>query len=113
MGPFPHDAPRAAITDANPAGLDGFSFVEFAHPEPGKLHELFRLMGFTAVARHRTRRVTLYRQGDVDYLLNEEPGSHAMWRTAPARRAWAGAWRMRSTPSRAPWRWAPSRPRTG
>jgi 4-hydroxyphenylpyruvate dioxygenase len=113
MGPFPHDAPRAAITDANPAGLDGFSFVEFAHPEPGKLHELFRLMGFTAVARHRTRRVTLYRQGDVDYLLNEEPGSHAMrfvaahgpcapsmgWRVADAKHAFARAVAMGAEPA--------------
>lgn len=78
MGPFPHDAPAAAITDANPMGTDGFAFVEFAHPEPKKLHALFRLMGFAAVARHRTKAVTVYRQGDVDYLINEEPGSHAV-----------------------------------
>ena len=30
MGPFPHDAPPAKITDDNPAGTDGFEFVEFA-----------------------------------------------------------------------------------
>ena len=34
MGPFPHDAPAAQITPQNPAGTDGFEFVEFAHPEP-------------------------------------------------------------------------------
>ena len=34
MGPFPHDAPPATITAANPAGTDGFEFVEFAHTEP-------------------------------------------------------------------------------
>ena len=77
MGPYPHHAPRATITEQNPAGLDGFAFVEFAHPEPEALHALFRLMGFTAVARHAARKITLYRQGDVDYLLNEEPDSHA------------------------------------
>jgi 4-hydroxyphenylpyruvate dioxygenase len=76
MGPFPHDAPAAAITDHNPMGTDGFEFVEFAHPEPAQLHALFRLMGFTAVARHRTKAITLYRQGDINYLVNEEPGSH-------------------------------------
>src|SRR6218665_3034074 len=41
MGPFPHDAPVSVITADNPAGTDGFEFVEFAHPEPQKLEELF------------------------------------------------------------------------
>ncbi|PWC27560.1 4-hydroxyphenylpyruvate dioxygenase [Teichococcus aestuarii] len=77
MGPFPHDAPPPAIDDHNPMGTDGFAFVEYAHPEPEKLHALFRQMGFAPVARHRDRAVTLYRQGDVNYLLNEEPGSQA------------------------------------
>jgi 4-hydroxyphenylpyruvate dioxygenase len=76
MGPFPHDAPPAQISDQNPAGTDGFEFVEYSHPEPEKLHVLFRLMGFAAVARHKTRAVTLYRQGDVNYLVNEAAGSH-------------------------------------
>ena len=78
MGPFPHDAPAATITEQNPAGTDGFGFVEYAHPEPEQLHALFRLQGFEAVARHRTRAITLYRQGQVNYLVNEEPGSHAV-----------------------------------
>jgi 4-hydroxyphenylpyruvate dioxygenase len=77
MGPFPHDAPPARISPENPAGTDGFEFVEYAHPEPEKLHRLFRTMGFTPVARHRRAAITLYRQGDVNYLVNEEPGSHA------------------------------------
>ena len=77
MGPFPHDAPPAQITPQNPAGTDGFEFVEYAHPEPEALHALFKQMGFAPVARHRSKAITLYRQGDVNYLLNEEPGSHA------------------------------------
>lgn len=77
MGPFPHDAPRAEITGQNPAGTDGFGFVEYAHPEPERLHALFCTMGFEPVARHKTRAITLYRQGDVNYLVNEEPGGHA------------------------------------
>jgi 4-hydroxyphenylpyruvate dioxygenase len=77
MGPFPHEAPPAQITDANPAGTDGFGFVEYAHPNPAELHTLFQTMGFEAVAKHRTKAITLYRQGDVNYLVNEEPGSHA------------------------------------
>jgi 4-hydroxyphenylpyruvate dioxygenase len=76
MGPFPHDAPPAIISADNPMGTDGFEFVEFAHPAPERLHALFKLMSFAPVARHRTRKITVYRQGDVNYLLNEEPGTH-------------------------------------
>ena len=76
MGPFPHDAPAAVISEQNPMGTDGFEFVEYAHPEPEKLHALFRLMGFIAVARHKTKAITVYRQGDVNYLVNEQPGTH-------------------------------------
>src|SRR3954454_13182967 len=70
MGPHPPKAPRAEISDENPAGTDGFEFVEYASTEPEKLHELFRTMGFTAVARHRSRDVTLYRQGGVNFIVN-------------------------------------------
>lgn len=77
MGPFPHDAPRAVISEANPAGTDGFEFVEFAHPRPEELESLFQRMGYTEVARHRTKDISLYRQGNINYVLNREPGSHA------------------------------------
>ena len=77
MGPFPHDAPRATISKDNPAGTDGFEFVEFAHPEPQVLRELFGRMGFSHVANHKTRAVELWQQGDISYLINAEPGTHA------------------------------------
>ena len=64
-------------TFENPMGIDGFEFVEFASPEPEKLHEYFRLLGFTPVARHRTRKITNYRQGDCTFLINEDPDSFA------------------------------------
>ena len=76
MGPFPHDAPPATITAENPMGTDGFEFVEYAHPNPTELHALFKLMGFTAVAKHKTKAITVYRQGDINYLVNEQPGTH-------------------------------------
>lgn len=78
MGPFPHDAPKAQITEKNPAGTDGFEFVEFAHAEPEKLEELFETMGYVAVARHKTKAITVWRQGDINYIVNAEPNSHAM-----------------------------------
>jgi 4-hydroxyphenylpyruvate dioxygenase len=77
MGPFPFDAPPPAVTTANPMGTDGFEFVEYAHPEPDKLGTLFERMGFTAVARHRSKNVTLYRQGDINFVINAEPDSFA------------------------------------
>lgn len=78
MGPFPHDAPVSEITADNPAGTDGFEFVEFAHPQPQHLRELFMRMGYTLTARHKTKNITLWRQGDINYMLNAEPDSHAM-----------------------------------
>ena len=77
MGPFPHSAPKSVISDSNPAGTDGFEFVEFAHPEPEELRQLFARMGYELVARHRHRDVELWQQGDITYVLNAEPGSFA------------------------------------
>ena len=77
MGPFPHNAPRAQISPENPAGTDGFEFVEFAHPEPEVLRDLFAKMGYVHVATHKTRAIEVWQQGDITYLLNAEPGTHA------------------------------------
>jgi 4-hydroxyphenylpyruvate dioxygenase len=78
MGPFPHDAPPATISPNNPVGTDGFEFVEFAHPQPEELGRLFTRMGYRPVAKHKTKNITVYRQGDINYVLNAEPGSFAM-----------------------------------
>ncbi|MGB7261974.1 MAG: 4-hydroxyphenylpyruvate dioxygenase [Albidovulum sp.] len=77
MGPFPHSAPKSVISDANPAGTDGFEFVEFAHPEPEELRTVFTRMGYQLVARHRTKNVELWQQGDITYVLNAAPDSFA------------------------------------
>jgi 4-hydroxyphenylpyruvate dioxygenase len=61
----------------NPLGVEGFGFIEFAAPDAAQLHSLFRQMGFSAVARHRQRAITLYRQGQISFLVNEEPDSFA------------------------------------
>jgi len=60
----------------NPVGTDGFEFVEYTAPDVSQLHALFEHMGFRAVARHRSKAVTLYRQGDVNFVVNVEPESH-------------------------------------
>jgi 4-hydroxyphenylpyruvate dioxygenase len=63
----------------NPMGLDGFEFVEFAGPGDGVLESVFHMLGFTKVATHRSKDVDLFRQGDVNFVLNREPGSPAAW----------------------------------
>jgi len=112
MGPFPHDAPRSEVTEKNPAGTDGFEFVEFAHPDPEHLDSLFRQMGYSLVASHKSKAIKLYRQGKINYLANSEPGSHAAefvsehgpcapsmgWRVTDARRAFEHAVAKGATP---------------
>ncbi|MDX1459952.1 MAG: 4-hydroxyphenylpyruvate dioxygenase [Xanthomonadales bacterium] len=62
----------------NPLGVEGFEFVEFAAPDASQLHRLFEKMGFTAVARHLEHDITLYRQGKINFLVNETPDSFAV-----------------------------------
>jgi len=61
----------------NPMGTDGFEFIEYAAPDPQAMGQLFERMGFTAVARHRRKAVTLYRQGEINFIINAEPDSFA------------------------------------
>jgi 4-hydroxyphenylpyruvate dioxygenase len=61
----------------NPMGTDGFEFVEYTAPDPHQLGALFEQMGFTAVARHRSKDVILYRQGRINFVVNREPDSFA------------------------------------
>jgi 4-hydroxyphenylpyruvate dioxygenase len=58
-------------------GTDGFEFVEYTAPDPEQLGALFEQMGFTAVARHRSKNVLLYRQGRINFIVNREPDSFA------------------------------------
>src|SRR4051794_18635616 len=61
----------------NPMGTDGFEFVEYTAPDTGLLRELFTKMGFPAVAKHKRKDVTLHRQGEINFIINAEPGSYA------------------------------------
>lgn len=63
----------------NPLGTDGFEFVEYTAPTPegiGQLHDLFASLGFKAIGKHRSKDVTHYRQGDINFLVNAEPYTH-------------------------------------
>ena len=61
----------------NPMGTDGFEFIEYAAPDPAAMAAVFERMGFSAIARHRHKNVTLYRQGEINFILNAEPDSFA------------------------------------
>jgi 4-hydroxyphenylpyruvate dioxygenase len=62
---------------SNPAGTDGFEFVEYTAPDTRELEKLFIQMGFNPVAQHRSKDVVLYRQGQINFIINHEPDSFA------------------------------------
>ncbi|KAF1065709.1 4-hydroxyphenylpyruvate dioxygenase [Variovorax sp.] len=70
------DAPAFTPWD-NPMGTDGFEFIEYAAPDPVAMGKVFERMGFTAIAKHRHKNVLLYRQGEINFILNAEPDSFA------------------------------------
>ena len=88
---------------ANPLGLDGFEFIEFCAPGKGLLEPVFAAMGFSCIARHRSKDVALWRQGGINLIANYEPRSPAAyfaaehgasacgmgWRVRDARKAYA------------------------
>ena len=61
----------------NPMGTDGFEFVEYTAPDIALLRDLFTKMGFPEVARHKSKDVTLHKQGDCNFIINAELGSYA------------------------------------
>ncbi len=65
------------VSDENPMGTDGFEFVEFTGPDVAAIGAVFTQLGFTHVATHRSKRVALWRQGDINFIINAEPESFA------------------------------------
>jgi len=61
----------------NPMGTDGFEFIEYAAPDPKAMGALFERLGFKPIARHRHKDVVLYRQGEINFIVNAEPDSFA------------------------------------
>ncbi|MDR7148405.1 4-hydroxyphenylpyruvate dioxygenase [Hydrogenophaga palleronii] len=65
---------QASFSDAaNPLGLDGIEFIEYATSQPQALGQMLEMMGFRPVARHRSREVLLYRQGELNIVVNAHP----------------------------------------
>jgi 4-hydroxyphenylpyruvate dioxygenase len=65
------------MQENNPCGLDGFAFLEFSGPDKNKLHQQFIQMGFKPVAKHKTQDVTLFMQGDIQFIVNAAPHCQA------------------------------------
>lgn len=74
---------QASFSDeANPVGLDGIEFIEYATAKPQALGHVLEMTGFRPVARHRSREVTLYRQGGLNVVVNAHP-AHGKGATLP------------------------------
>ena len=58
--------------EQNPVGLDGMEFIEYCGPSASQLETLFGQLGFTEIGTHKTKKFRLFRQGDINFLLNEE-----------------------------------------
>ena len=61
----------------NPMGTDGFEFVEYCHKNPQELVDLFTSLGFKKTGTHKSKKVSLWQQGDINFILNEEPEAMA------------------------------------
>jgi 4-hydroxyphenylpyruvate dioxygenase len=72
--PHEREPSQASFSDeANPLGLNGVEFVEYATSKPQALGQVLEMMGFRPVARHRSREVLLYRQGPLNIVINAHP----------------------------------------
>ncbi len=71
------DTSTKAATDTQAVRIEGLEFIEFAAPDPAQLVRFLEQLGFRASARHRSKDVTLYRQGDINFIVNATPGSFA------------------------------------
>jgi 4-hydroxyphenylpyruvate dioxygenase len=72
---------QASFSDAaNPLGLDGIEFIEYATSKPQALGQVLEMMGFRPIARHRSREILLYRQGELNIVVNahaaDSPGAN-------------------------------------
>lgn len=61
----------------NPMGTDGFEFIEYTAQDTRALEALFKQLGFSPIARHRSKDTVLYRQGNINFVINHEPDSFA------------------------------------
>jgi len=67
---------RELLADtSNPMGIEGVEYIEYRVSRPQALGQVLELMGFRPIARHRSREVLLYRQGDMNVIINAHAGA--------------------------------------
>lgn len=71
------DWSKARITEKNPIGLHGVDFIEYTGPDAVHFQKLFTKFGFTELARIEGKEIRLYRQGDINFIVNCESGTFA------------------------------------
>lgn len=54
----------------NPVGLEGLEFLEYVGPQEDHFESLFARLGLSEVAHQKDKKISLFRQGDVNFLLN-------------------------------------------
>ena len=72
---------EAIVEGPNPLGLEGVEFIEYATSKPQALGQVLERMGFRPVSRHRSREVLLYRQGDINVIVNAHSNGTALTET--------------------------------
>ena len=81
MNPSPD---REPIHDgSNPMGMEGIEYIEYRVARPQAMGQVLELMGFSPVARHRSREVLLYRQGGMNVVINAHAGAGTHARPLP------------------------------
>ena len=73
------------MSGENHLNLRGIEFTEFSSEDPSALHKLFLAFGFSRLARHEQKKIDLYQQNDIVFLLNYEPQSFGtdFYKTGP------------------------------
>lgn len=61
----------------NPVGLNGMDFMEYVGPDAAVFEKLFVRLGFQQVAKHKTKNIMLFRQGDIQFFINKEKSGFA------------------------------------
>ncbi len=68
---------KGIMTQQNPIGLNGVDFIEYSGADALLFEKLFTQMGFTETASIQNKKIKLFRQGDINFILNSEPKTFA------------------------------------
>jgi len=63
---------------SNPCGLNGVEFVEYSGADAKHFETLFLKWGFKKVGSVAGKQIQLFRQNDINFILNTEPGTFAV-----------------------------------